>query len=498
MTTRPFVIYTDAGKTVRPELMDRYAVKAHSRQPEELDAFEGIRGLATPRYQPEQLVSLLEASTAHYRACRQKAQDTAGLGWRFDKVSDDADEEDKNRLVSFFDELPPPQNAKWDDDLQNVFEAAAFDYEAIGRGALELVRVDHEASGPLETIVHIPAQNVRVHRDGIRFLVTRGGKRVWFKWVGVDADVDFRTGAVAGLGALPANRRATEIVWWRNYHSLDPLYGLPDVIPAVGAIVGDLGRRDFNLDFFSHYGIPTHVVTVTGDFDPGPITNDAGAVVDEDDPTGRSALERQIEGMLDKVRNNPHSSMVFAIPTRPGESEEDEGGKVEVKFTPLSTDVKEASFRLYRKDNREETLSSHGMSAALAGVFDAGAANRESLTLYKRAVIGPRQRRLERIVNRYIVRGAFRIKGWRWRLRTLEHRDLQRELDMWLEMFDRGLVTGREFIRHFAEPFGLREPPDNDPSLDNRLPADGGRGRSDRGLRKEVERLVAAAQNGGA
>src|SRR5690606_4693745 len=112
--------------------------------------------------------------------------------------------------------------------------------------------------------------------------------------------------------------------------------------------------------------------------------------------------------------------------------------------------------------NREEVLSAHQVSAAIAGVFNAGAANREAIAAYKRSVVQPRQRDLERIVNTYIVRGGLGVRGWRWRLLTVDTRDVERELGLWLQMLAKGVVTLRQFLRHFGEPLGLEIPPEGE------------------------------------
>lgn len=486
MSRRAFAVVTDRGSVVRTDVLEQYALKAHSRQEVTQDNFQGTRGLLTPRYDPTALQGLLELNTAHAAACRQKAQDTAGLGWRFDPATDDADPAERERLEEWFDDLPPPASALLDDDASSVFEACALDFETTGRGVFELVRVDHAATGPLETIVHVPAEAVRVHRDGKRFVVARGGKRHWFRWVGADFDVDYESGQTAPLGSLRPERRGHELVWWRNPHPRDRVYGAPDVIPAVGAILGDRARRDYNLDFFANHGIPAYLVSVTGDFDPGPKVNADG----EPDPGGMTAIEWQLERHFKDLREHPHSTLTLVLPTRDG----DEAGKVDVKIERVATEVKEASFRLYRTDNREEVLSSHRMSAAIAGVFDAGAANREALAQYKRSVIQPRQRKLEQVVNRYIV-GAFGITAWRWRLATIDTRDLQRELDMWLRMWETRAVTLRQLVHHFADPLGLPEPDPQDRSFDVR--AGGADGQAEQveaallSLRDDLVRLAA-------
>lgn len=462
---RPFGILTQSGEFVRGDVLDDYAVKADgaSLQLPTQSTFEGQRGLLTPKYDPAHLAGLLEVNTAHLVACRQKAEDVLGRGWELVKARQDADDADRRTLAAWFDDIPPPETAISNLSHRSVFAAAQFDFESIGRGAFELIRADRRPDGQVDKIVHAPAHTLRVARDGVRFVQAKHGRRRWFKWAGANIDVDYETGETGDLGSMRAERRANEIVWWTNYHPADPVYGLPDIIPAVGAVHGDIGRRDYNIEFFSNFGIPAYAVFITGDFDPGDFVDADGNPVDESDPDGKYESEWHIEALMKKVRDNPHSSLVFTIPTRQGS----EDGQVKIEFKPLATDVKEASFRLYRKDNREEVLSSHRMSAAIAGVFDAGAANREARGQYKQSVIYPRRSMLELVVNHFIV-ASFGDLGWKWKLKALDNREEEHDLDVMLKLRKEGAVSREELRQRFADRLGL-DPnalPDDVPTSD--------------------------------
>ncbi|MFW6033781.1 MAG: hypothetical protein ACOC9R_01490 [bacterium] len=443
-------------RVVTADVLEGYALKQASLQLPTQQTFEGEVGLLAPRYDPAQLAGLLEINTPHLVATRQKAEDIIGRGWAMERTSDDADTADRDRVQQWFDEIPPPTSALDSHSNRDVLTAAQFDFESLGRGAFELVREDKDPRAPVAMMVHVPAYTLRLHRDEVRFVQSRGGKRRWFKWAGADVDVDFDSGRVFGLGELPARRRANEIVWWRNYHPRDPIYGMPDVIPAIGAIHGDIGRRDYNIDFFANYGIPSYAIFVTGDFDPGDMVDKNGDVVPDDDSSAvMTEAEYRMHQLLKQVRANPHSSLVFTIPTR------DQEGEVKVEFKPLATEVKEASFRLYRRDNREEVLSSHRMSAAIAGVYDAGAANREAREQYIQSLVIPRRTTLETVINHYVV-APMRAPGWRWRLlpgrRESEHR-----LDMLVRLHGVEAVTSQEVRGRFAGELGLPEQMPDDP-----------------------------------
>lgn len=503
---------TDLGRVVPAEVLDDYSTKQDSQQLPPDPVFTDVRGVLAPKYDPHQLAGLLELNTAHLVACRQKAEDVLGSGWDWEQTREDAQTQGRDRLAALFDSVPRPESAFDSHSVREVLIAAQVDYESMGRGALELVR-EGGPSSPVAAIYHVPAQTLRIARDGVKFMQSRGGIRRWFKWAGASIDVDFETGQTTDLGGMPPRRRATEIVWWRQYHPRDPVYGMPDVIPAIGAIHGDIGRRNYNIDFFANYGIPAYAVYITGDFDPGKMVDENGAVVADDSPDAvMTETEYHVHKLLDEVRRNPHASLVLAVPTRDNESGTSDG-KVEIKFEPLSTEVKEASFRMYRRDNREEVLSSHRMSSAIAGVFDQGQANREARSQYRQAVVQPRRATLQQVVNEYIV-ATFGDIGWRWKLSAADSRDADAVLERVDKAVRAGTITPREARRIVARVLGM--PADvpqvsEDPALDrfyvNGAPlgesADGPAGGVDqaaelRALRSDlVTMALKASRNGG-
>ena len=73
----------------------------------------------------------------------------------------------------------------------------------------------------------------------------------------------------------------------------------------------------------------------------------------------------------------------------------------------MSTDVKEASFRLFRKDNRDEVMIAHGVPGYRIGIIETGSLGgstaRESTEIYKRSVIDPRQVIIEETINQEII-----------------------------------------------------------------------------------------------
>ena len=455
-TRKPFGVVTSIGKVVSSSTLDKYSLK-QSEQLEE-KGFQGIDGLVRPLYNPEYLARHLEANAYHNRCIQTKAQDTAGVGWRLHPLVDNPSEQQKELLLNFFDELPEP--------LVQVLVKAVMDREAVGYMAIEMAREGKAPEGLPVLLAHMPAHTVRAHQDGKRYVQIRGARRVWFKRAGLtDIDVDKKTGKISKAGTVSPEDRANEILWDVNYTPRSDIYGIPDHIPAMGAILGDLARRDYNIAFFENHGVPSYAIFVSGDYDPGPPVDVNGKTEDEGgEAPFKPALQWEIESHVDKLAKNPHSVMTLLVPTSGAYRE----GQVKIEFQPLATDVKDASFRLYRKDNRDEVFSAHAVPPYRAGVAETGSlggnAAKEMDEIYRDSVVKPRQRRIENLIDAEVI-SAFGVTDWGFDLLDLDVSDEDRELDMALKLFASGAMSPNDLIRNFGSKWGL-EPIKDEPAMD--------------------------------
>jgi len=450
---RPFGVVTQTGKFIGSDVLNQYATKSDEQSRKiETDVFEkdyGTQGLLKPIYNPDVLARALELNTYHYRACRTKARDTAGLGWNLEAVGEEDGSQDQYDTVKqFFDGMPEP--------ISTVLNQAMFDFETIGYGAIEMVRENYDPRGRPSLLVHIPAHTMRIHRDGNRFCQIRGTKRVWFKRAEHDKDVDYNTGKEYELGTLDPGRRASEIIWITNYTPRSDFYGIPDIIPALGAVHGDVSRRNYNISFFENFGVPAYAVFVSGNFEDEEVLDENG------EPTGETVLEREIKDHFSQLAKNPHSTLILSVPTR------DRQGEVKIDFKPLAVETKEASFRLYRKDNMEEVLSAHGVPPYRAGIAKEGSLGgntaKESTEIYKRSIIEPRQETLETLLNRYVLWGGFEATDWKFKFAEIDTRDEQHDLNILQGLFQMAAATPNQIIRHFKDRYGLEE--SDDPAMD--------------------------------
>ena len=443
---KPFCYVTSKGRTVRPNTLAQYAIKNTSNGVQQLpeDSFADVYGeyeLINPLYTPDTLIELPTLNPYVNRCIRTISLDVAGGGYTLQPVGDGGSDSDKEFLQGFFDGLD-----------YNLWTQVKDDLDTIGHAAIEVIRAGDQPQGEIIALDPIPAHTIRVHKSGDKYCQTRGVQSVWFKRYGYEGEVNSINGAFYGSDENPNDevatyKRANEVIWLRKHTSKSDYYGIPDVISCLGAVYGELSRTDYNIQFFQNYGIPSYAVTITGDFDPG----------EEDETTGLTDLEAAIEGHFQDIISNPHSTMVLSVPSADSE------GKVEVNFEPLSVETKEASFRLYRQDNRDEILTAFGMDPYRIGVTTTGSLGGntaiESKKNYKSTTVTPGQEYLENVINTLIIGNevGFNILGWRFKFNELDTEDETHDLTMVKDLFTMGAVTPNQIIRRFGERFGLEE-----------------------------------------
>ncbi|MEX0755886.1 MAG: phage portal protein [Actinomycetota bacterium] len=457
---RPVGIITDAGQFVGKQILNQFAAsKNESRvlRSEFTKTNYGADGLVEPLQDPEILAGLVDLNTYHGRAVRTKARDTAGLGWSITAVDEKTEGEPASvkAAKAFLDELDLP--------LTDVLNQVMVDRESIGWGCFEIVHKNNEPDGELRDITHVPAHTVRIHKNGRKFLQRRGTAKVWFRRAGLvdDADhpiyIDAKTGRESDdseedeSSRIAPNDRATDLVWLPTYSTRSDYYGSPDILPALAAILGDMSRETYNIAFFANYGVPAYAVFITGNFDPT-VPGIPSGDGESDESVPDESIQSIIEEHFAEYQERPHSTMVMALPSSSGDE------AATVTFERLSTDVKEASFRLYRADNRDEVLAAHGVPPYRMGIAAMGSLGTnvaaETTEIYKTSVVQPRQETLERSVNRHVL-PAFKVEGWRFELAEIDTTDELHELEMLTKLWNVGAVTAAEVRAPFVERFGL-------------------------------------------
>lgn len=447
-------IVTDEMNLVPTSILEEYAIKSTKGLNDE-DGFN-YKDVVEPPAPPRLLNKLLDINTWHKVSCEAIASDSSGAGYTFiprPNVEEPSSNE-REYLEEFFNNLRP--------NINQLLYEREYDCESLGWGLLEVIREKGSYDAPVCDLKHYSAANFRRCADGVRVQQRIGTKVRWFVIIGENQDEDGRHYDVHYLTGekhyegLPEDLRANELLWKNRFNPETKLYGRAPASPSISAMYADQSRSKYNIQFFNNYGIPAMVVTITGDFDPG--------VLDPEDPdyNPQNTLQYRITEQLKQVIKNPHSGMVIQVPSEGGE------GNVSVTIEPLSTDTKEASFRLFRKDNRDEVIAAHHMDPNRVGVTDAGklgASNSEQTdNSYRVTTIKPLIRENEEDIN-YIIRHCLGINDWDFKIIDTDEKTNEVEVEKVISLVQNAIMTPNEAREAIGETYGISRFDDN-PLLD--------------------------------
>lgn len=454
---------------VGAEILDRYSIKSDmdetgSKQLK-TDGWMYDESLLEPLYDPYQLCELLELNTYHEDCVDVISRDSAGISYDFVPVTgENEDPENKPKIETLFPNL--------ETKINKLLYFMNYDRKSVGYGALEIIR-EGKSKSRIVNLAHIPSYTLRRTRDGKRAVQRVAGKEVWFVLYGKNydennkkCDVHSETGKFYPYNSLKPEEKANELLWTMDYNPKSQYYGLPKIIGSIPAIHGDMSRNNYNTSFFKNYGMPAFAVLVSGDFydyDEKPFIEDEhGNKVPNEDYDVTETLRYKISQQLKEVIKNPHSAMAITIPS------EGEEGNVDIKLQPLSVDTKEASFRLYRKDNRDEILHAHRVPPYKLGINENGSLGgsniKEATINYKNDVVAPIRDDDEFIINK-ILKNDFGITDWEFKIVEHDNRDYAGDVAIIKELFNMASITPRQIIENIGDKFGLTAPDDN-PFLD--------------------------------
>ncbi|MBZ4649192.1 phage portal protein [Thermosipho sp. (in: thermotogales)] len=313
--------------------------------------YELENGVVEPPYNPILWASLMEKNTRLSKLIRTYAQNTVGRGYKISPIvpfTKDTTEEEKreiNRQIEIVNSVFKKPNKRM--PFSTIMKLCKIDEEATGNGYLEVAR--NEAN-KIKGLYHVPSHTVRVRKGGLGFVQIRNGKKVYFKPIGADFDIDIETGDKYPLNSLPYKRRANEMIQFLIYSPRSSYYGVPRYTGTAIAIAGNqlAGRR--NLAFFKNDATPRLVISVSN----GQLTPDSVAEI-------KSFVES-----LGKGAENAHRVMVIQAKSKMLGPDAQANTKIEV--TPLTVGITDdGSFLKYRQANDEELRESFGIDSIFLG-----------------------------------------------------------------------------------------------------------------------------------
>lgn len=338
----------------------------------------GLFDVITPPYDLYELANYYDTSFANHAAIDAKVENTVGLGYDFiisDKTtmklesSDNADSVSRARKrierlkVQLRDWI---EGLNQDESFTSVMEKVFTDVHSTGNGYLEIGRT---VSGEIGYVGHIPSTTMRVRRLHDGFVQVIANKVIYFRNFGA-----------TNKNPITEDPRPNEIIHIKEYSPLNTFYGVPDVIAAMPALLGDALAAQYNIDYFQNKAVPRYVVTLKG----------ANLSAESEDKLFRF-LQTGLKGQS-------HRTLYVPLP---GDTETN---KVEFKMQPIENSVQEGSFSLYRKQNRDDILVAHQVPLSKLGGGDSGAiaASLAQDRTFKEQVARPAQRNLEKILNKII------------------------------------------------------------------------------------------------
>jgi PBSX family phage portal protein len=337
----------------------------------------GLFDVITPPYNLYELANYYDTSFANHAAIDAKVANIAGLGYHFEvtdrtsmaldsREDSSAVEKARRRIDRMKIEL-----AEWleslndDDSFTTTIKKMLIDYESTGNGFLEIGRT---ALGQIGYVGHIPATTVRVRRLRDGYLQIIGQKVVYFR----------NFGAKNG-NPVTNDPRPNELIHYKSYSPLNTFYGIPDILSAIGSLVGDSLAAQYNIDYFQNKAVPRYIITLKG------------AKLSAD------AEDKMFRFLQTGLKSQSHRTLYIPLP---GDSD---GNKVDFKMEPIENGIQEASFKEYRKANRDDILIAHQVPISKLGGSDSGiAAALSQDRTFKEQVARPAQEHLEKIVNKII------------------------------------------------------------------------------------------------
>ena len=338
----------------------------------------GMFDVITPPWNLYELANYYDTSFANHAAIDAKVENIVGLGYDFEvskrtmiRLESNPDSAAVARARSRIERT----KIELRDWLESLNDEESFthtltkfytDVQATGNGYLEIGRT---TKGKIGYIGHIPATTIRARRLRDGYVQIIGNKVVYFRNFGAK-----------NQNPITTDPRPNEIIHYKEYSPLNTFYGVPDIMSAITSLHGDQLASQYNIDYFGNKGVPRYVVTLKG------------AKLSAD------AEDKMFRFLQNSLKGQNHRTLYIPLP---GDSDTN---KVEFKMEPVENGVQEASFKEYRKQNRDDILIAHQVPLSKIGGGDSTSiANALSQDrTFKEQVSRPAQNNLAKMINKII------------------------------------------------------------------------------------------------
>lgn len=414
---------------------------------------KGFTSLAVlePTYKPGTLYTLTVQNNTLSQCVEAMEVNIDGTGHSIDLIEGAVENEaEKAMLEDFFREPYPARS------MIAIRRAMRRDLEATGGGYLEVIRTAADDIVMLQQLSTMDIRLVRydapvavqrtVKRSGKdvtltmqarerRFVQNINGAKTYFKQFGASRDLDRLTGMWAAEGTrLPAEKRATELLYFMGNSEPKTPYGTPRWINQMPSILGSRKAEEHNLEFFDSGGLPPVLIIVQG-----------GTMGDQ----VRETLVNHLSG-----KGASHRAAVVEAVSTSGSL--DSAGSVQVKVERFGGEKqKDAMFQMYDENTGDHVRCAFRLPVLFIGkASDMSFATAYASYLVAEAqVFSPEREEFDAVINATIVRGLG-ATSYRYRSLPLSMVDVANQLKA-LEMVDGKYVDGEDIILKLNELLGL-------------------------------------------
>jgi PBSX family phage portal protein len=395
----------------------------------------GLFDVITPPWNLYELANYYDTSFANHAAIDAKVENIVGLGYDFEATTrtmmrlesiDDAEatKRARNRIERAKVEMRDwIESLNDEDSFTHTMMKFYTDVQATGNGYLEISRT---INGEIGYIGHIPATTMRVRRLKDGYVQIIGHKVVYFRNFGAN-----------NPNPITEDTRPNEIIHYKEYSPLNTYYGIPDIMSAIGSLHGDQLASQYNIDYFANKAVPRYMV----------ITKGANLSNESED--------RMFRFLQTSLKGQNHRTLYIPLPA------DTDQNKVEFRLEPIENGIQEASFREYRKQNRDDILIAHQVPLSKIGGSDASniAAALSQDRTFKEQVARPAQTNIEKMLNK-IIREKTDVLEFHFNELTLTDEIAQSQI---LERYVRNKIMVPNEAR---EKLGLPQRPDGDSPLE--------------------------------
>lgn len=350
--------------------------KSKKVEEEAIDGYN-VFDVVSPPYNMDYLAKLYELDSTNYAAINAKVANVVGLGWdlkpspkAIDRISElEGNDENVKKFRKKMDRAYRGVKSMLDsindeETFTEVLIRIVVDYEATGNAFLEIGRT---SEGSIGYIGHIPSKTVRVRRQRDGFVQIVGRQVVFFRNYG-----DKET-----TNPLGKDENPNEIIHFKKYTPTSSYYGIPDIITAINAVLGQRFATQYNIDYFENKAVPRYAVIIKG------------AKVS-------TQLQEDIFSFFsNNLKGQNHRSIIVPLPADTSEA------KTSFEMKPIEAGIQDSSFNQYRKSNVSEILSAHRVPPTKVSIAEGAslAVARDADKTFKEQVCRPIQNKIEKKVN---------------------------------------------------------------------------------------------------